>query len=96
MKNVKIRRLLVMFLTTSLLCGMTTVAAEPAVDNKAGEVENVLQQEDESEAEPELSEKESVESEQSEEDEAKEDRSTESVSQEKSEESKEENPDERT
>ena len=46
MKNVKIRRLLVMFLTTSLLCGMTTVAAEPAVDNKAGEVENVLQQED--------------------------------------------------
>ena len=82
-----------MFLTTSLLCGMTTVAAEPAVDNKAGEVENVLQQEDESEAEPELSEKESVESEQSE---AKEDRSTESVSQEKSEESKEENPDERT
>ena len=53
-----------MFLTTSLLCGMTTVAAEPAVDNKAGEVENVLQQEDESEAEPELSEKESVESEQ--------------------------------
>lgn len=85
-----------MFLTTSLLCGMATVAAEPAVDNKAGEVENVLQQEDESEAEPELSEKESVESEQSEEDEAKEDRSTESVSQEKSEESKEENPDERT
>ena len=85
-----------MFLTTSLLCGMTTVAAEPTVDNKAGEVDNVSQQGDESETEQELSEKESVESGQSEENAVQDDSSTESVSQEKSEEFKEENPDEKT
>ena len=85
-----------MFLTTSLLCGMTTVAAEPTVDNKAGEVDNVSQQGDESETEPELSEKESVESGQSEGNAVQDDSSTESISQEKSEEFKEENPDEKT